>query len=86
MPKRTAEGEPGKPKREEKLPVGARVEIFGLTSAAGMGLNGLHGHVDAWHEDKGRYDVKLEGDERIVCAKPENVSLVTHTRSGRRVG
>lgn len=70
----------------ERLPDGARVEIFGLTSEAGRALNGLHGHVECWHANKGRYDVKVEGEERIVSAKHSNVRLTTHTRSGRRVG
>ena len=71
--------EEDKPKREEKLPVGARVEIHGLTSAAGSALNGLHGHIETWHEGNGRYDVKLEQDERVVSCKPANVSLTAHS-------
>ena len=77
----------GEPKRTEKLPEGARVEIYGLTSAAGAQLNGLHGHIEKWHENKGRYDVKIEGEaDRIVSAKAANVRMVGHTPSGRRVG
>ena len=68
------------------LPEGARVEVRHLISQAGFAMNGQHGHVERWHTATGRYDIRLEQIDRLVSCRPDNVRLVTHTMSGRRVG
>ena len=68
-----------KPKEADRLPKDARVLIHGLTSAAGGQLNGLEGKTCGFHADSGRYDVRLEVDERIVSVKQANlIDLGTH--------
>lgn len=74
------------PEGGEKLPTGARVEIYGLTSEAGSALNGLHGHIGGWDGTKGRYDVQLEIEDKTVSCKPANVKRTSVTPSGRKVG
>ena len=71
-PSKAPKPPPPKPKVKDVLPRDARVLIHGLTSTAGQELNGMEGRTCGYHEDKGRYDVRLT-DGRVVSAKADNL-------------
>jgi hypothetical protein len=71
-PSKAPKPPPPKPKSTNVLPRDARVIIHGLTSSAGQELNGMEGRTCGYHEDKGRYEVKL-ADGRIVSARMDNL-------------
>lgn len=66
---------PTPPPAPAKLAIDAEVEIFGLESEAGSKLNGLKGKVVKFHEDKGRYDVAIDGEDRTCSVKPLNLRV-----------
>ena len=60
-----------KPKREV-MSKDTRVVIQGLSSQKGAELNGQEGHLSAYHEASGRYDVTLR-DGQVVSVKEANL-------------
>lgn len=57
--------------------IGRKVRIRGLTSDAGKVLNGQHGVLEFFQEDKGRYAIKLLAKDEEKLLKPENVETAT---------
>eukprot|EP00927_Polykrikos_kofoidii_P077759 TRINITY_DN74674_c0_g1_i1.p1 TRINITY_DN74674_c0_g1~~TRINITY_DN74674_c0_g1_i1.p1 ORF type:complete len:581 (+),score=96.95 TRINITY_DN74674_c0_g1_i1:133-1743(+) len=59
--------------RRPVIKEGDRVEIFGLESEAGKQLNSQEGIASKYVEEKGRWEVLLDGGERCVSVKPINL-------------
>eukprot|EP01079_Euglenida_sp_SAG-EU17-18_P005396 gene5397-5411_t len=55
---------------------GIRVLIQGLTSSAGLSLNGQIGVVEAWDVSVGRHHVRIDGRPVPVRVLPENLEQV----------
>jgi len=57
--------------------VGATVRLHNLSTAS---LNGLVGMAVSWHEDKGRFGVRIEGYEgqphKLLTVKPDNLAAL----------
>ena len=49
--------------------------MCGLQSEVGKGMNGLHGLVVCWREDKGRWELQLDSHKpgSTVNVKPEHL-------------
>jgi len=52
---------------------GDRVEVWGLDSDAGRQMNGQQGTVKRYLEEKGRFEVKLGPEEKLVSLKAPNL-------------
>mmetsp|Transcript_59859 Transcript_59859/g.110845 ORF Transcript_59859/g.110845 Transcript_59859/m.110845 type:complete len:701 (+) Transcript_59859:146-2248(+) len=64
-------------KDEEQLQVGDRVEVHGLESEQGKLLNGEVGIIIGFLEDKGRFQIQLDKDNKVISAKPGNLTKVS---------
>ncbi|CAK0906519.1 unnamed protein product [Prorocentrum cordatum] len=67
------------------LKPGERVEVFGLQSEAGRGLNGKSGVITKWDEAKGRFQVEL-GQANLQSLKPDNLRRCSTSSSAGGAG
>mmetsp|Transcript_2593 Transcript_2593/g.6627 ORF Transcript_2593/g.6627 Transcript_2593/m.6627 type:complete len:690 (+) Transcript_2593:121-2190(+) len=72
-----ASTQPSSVNKEEQLQVGDRVEVHGLESEQGKLLNGEVGAIIGFLEDKGRFQIQLDKDNKIISAKPGNLTKVS---------
>jgi hypothetical protein len=56
------------------LAIGATVEIHGLQAVPEH--NGVHGNIETWDQDKGRWGVRLKSTGKLLGLKPANLTPV----------
>ena len=67
----------------ETIVIGCRVELLGLSSGE---MNGLVGKVERWNNEQQRWGVRLDGADKLISLKENNVSVVSRPGKTSRSG